>query len=129
MPIVIDASALAEVVLRTERAPAVEALFEGEDLLAPDLVNAEVLSVVRGLLRRGEIDDVTAGRAVGNLARAPVRRMTTTGLVTHMWILQSHVTPYDASYVALAARLGTPLLTLDSRLARAPGLGVELRTV
>lgn len=44
MPIVIDAAALAEVVGRTDRAPAVEAAFAGEDLVTPDLLNAEVLS-------------------------------------------------------------------------------------
>jgi predicted nucleic acid-binding protein len=38
VPVVVDCSALAEVVLRSERAAAVEALFEGESLVAPDLI-------------------------------------------------------------------------------------------
>ena len=44
------------------------------------------------------------------------------------WTLRNNVTYYDALYVALAARLGYPLLTADARLARAPGLpcAVEL---
>ena len=44
------------------------------------------------------------------------------------WTLRDNVTYYDALYVALAARLGYPLLTADARLARAPGLpcAVEL---
>ena len=44
------------------------------------------------------------------------------------WALRDNVTYYDALYVALAARLGYPLLTADARLARAPGLpcAVEL---
>lgn len=127
-PVVIDGSALAEVVLRSERAAAVEAQFEGDDLFAPDIVNAEVLSVVRGLLLRGLIDHETAERAVTNLAAAPVRRMTTGGLVAEIWSLHRNVTPYDACYVALARRLGAPLLTLDRRLARAPKLGIDVRT-
>lgn len=59
---------------------------------------------------------------------APVRRMTTSGLITQIWSLRRNVTPYDACYVALAKRLPAPLLTLDLRLARAPGLGVDVRT-
>ena len=44
------------------------------------------------------------------------------------WTLRDNLTYYDALYVALAARLGYPLLTADARLARAPGLpcAVEL---
>jgi len=62
MAIVIDASALAEVVVRSQRAPAVEAAFVGEDLVAPDLIGAEVLSVLRGWLLRSMIDETAAAR-------------------------------------------------------------------
>lgn len=31
-------------------------------------------------------------------------------------------------YIALAEALGVPLLTLDSRLARAPGIRCQVRT-
>lgn len=48
MPIVVDGSALAEVVLRSERAAGVEALFADEVLVAPDPIGAEILSVVGG---------------------------------------------------------------------------------
>ncbi|MDN5748608.1 MAG: type II toxin-antitoxin system VapC family toxin [Pseudonocardia sp.] len=109
MPVVVDASALAEVVLRTERAAVVEELIEDESLVAPDLIGAEVLSVE-------------------NLVGAPVRRMTTGPLVAAMWSLHANVTPYDASYVVLARMLDAPLVTLDERLIRAPGLPVVLRT-
>ncbi len=39
-----------------------------------------------------------------------------------IWELRGHVTCYDAWYVALAEYLKCPLVTLDGRLARAPGL-------
>lgn len=127
MWVVIDSSALAEVVVRTPRAALVADLFAGDDLAAPDLINAEVMSVVRGWLLRGVIDLATARRAVGNLATAPVRRMATDGLISAAWDMHQNLTPYDATYVALARRLGCPLLTLDHRLTRAPG--VDVRTV
>lgn len=126
MPIVVDGSALAEVVLRSERAAGIEALFGDEVLVAPDLVGAEVLSVVRGMLMRRLIDKEQADRAVENLAAAPVRRMTTEFVARDMWSLRSNVTPYDAGYVVLARALDAPLITLDARLARAPRLGVRL---
>lgn len=128
MPVVVDASALAEVVLRTERAAVVEELIEDESLVAPDLIGAEVLSVIRRALLRGLVDRAAAERAVENLAGAPVRRMTTGPLVAAMWSLHANVTPYDASYVVLARMLGAPLVTLDERLIRAPGLQVVLCT-
>lgn len=126
MPIVVDGSALAEVVLRTERAAGVEALFADEVLVAPDLVGTEVLSVVRGMLMRRLIDQEQADRAVENLAAAPVRRMTTEFLTRDMWAMRGNVTPFDGGYVVLARALDAPLITLDPRLARAPGLGVRL---
>jgi predicted nucleic acid-binding protein len=36
---------------------------------------------------------------------------------------------HDALYVALAVRLGVPLLTADARLSRAPSLACEIEMV
>jgi len=127
VPIVVDASALAEVVLRSERAASVETLLDDDVIVAPDIIGAEVLAVVRGLLMRGRIDEEIAARSVDNLASAPVRRMTTEHLVRNVWSYRSNLTPYDATYVTLARAVGAPLVSLDARLARAPGLGVEVR--
>lgn len=129
MTVVVDCSALAEVLLRSERAAGVEALLGDDMLVAPDLIDAEVLSVVRRALFRGLIDRAAADRAVENLVSAPVRRMTTEPLVPAMWAMSADVTPYDACYVALARALAAPLVTLDERLTRAPDLGIELRTL
>lgn len=38
-----------------------------------------------------------------------------------VWQLRDNVTVYDAAYVAVAELLGAELVTLDARLARAPG--------
>jgi predicted nucleic acid-binding protein len=38
-----------------------------------------------------------------------------------VWELRDNIAPYDAGYVALAERLGAPLVTCDVKLARASG--------
>jgi predicted nucleic acid-binding protein len=45
------------------------------------------------------------------------------------WQLRGDITYYDALYVALAAGLGAPLVTMDARLSRAPGLTCAIEVV
>ena len=52
-----------------------------------------------------------------------------TAFVKAAWSLRNNVTYYDALYVALAARLGVPLLTADKRLANAPGLPCAIEVI
>lgn len=44
------------------------------------------------------------------------------------WSLRENLTIYDAAYVGLAESLDTPLVTLDGRLGRAPGLRCVVQT-
>ena len=46
-------------------------------------------------------------------------------LASH-WGLRDNLTAYDAAYVALAEATGTPLLTLDRRIANAHGHHAEV---
>jgi len=43
--------------------------------------------------------------------------------------LRENLSAYDAAYVALAEALDAPLLTLDERLARAPGVRARVELV
>ncbi|HEX9405892.1 MAG TPA: type II toxin-antitoxin system VapC family toxin [Thermoanaerobaculia bacterium] len=43
--------------------------------------------------------------------------------------MRNNFTPYDAVYVALSERLGAPLLTADTRLARAVRLQTSVRVL
>lgn len=43
-----------------------------------------------------------------------------------VWQLRHNVTAYDAAYVAPAEFLDAPLLSLDLRLATAPGIGCRV---
>jgi predicted nucleic acid-binding protein len=129
MPAVVDASALVELLLQGERAPAVAQAVRGTEMTAPDVVDPEVLSVLRRMERTGEVRPERARQAVADLLDSPVRRYATLPLLPVVWELRGSVSAYDACYVALARALDCPLVTGDLRLTRAPGLGVPLVAV
>ena len=129
LPVVIDASALVELLLQRERAPAVLQAVGDTQMVAPDVINPEVLWALRRRERRGSLGADRARQAVEDLLDAPVHRFPTLPLLPAAWALRANVTAYDAYYVALARDLGCPLVTGDLRLSRAPWLGVPLITV
>lgn len=129
MPVVIDASALVDLVVQTDRAPAVAQAVGATDMVAPDVVNPEVLSALLRMERTGTLTPRRAVQAVDDLMDAPVRRFSTLPLLAEAWTLRANVSAADACYVVLARILRCPLVTADRKLSRAPGLGVPLITV
>jgi len=121
--IVVDASALLEVLLRTPAAQAVETRLLGsrQTLHAPHLLDIEVAQVVRRYAANGEIDRERGRAALADLADFPLRRYPHAFLLPRVWDLRNNLTAYDAVYVALAEALGAPLLTRDQRVAAAAG--------
>lgn len=99
----------------------VRARLRGESLLAPELLDLEVLSVLRGQIRAGAVDSRRAQLALTDLNDMPVRRAPHGPLLARCWELRDNITVYDAAYVALAEFADADLLTADRRLARAPG--------
>ena len=72
---------------------------------------------------RGEISATTAAEVLRAAPRLIDHRHTQTGLLaTAAWGLRKNLTFYDALYVALAAALDAPLVTLDRRMAGTSGL-------
>lgn len=118
---VLDASTIIEFLLRARHADTAEQyVFDpAERQAAPDLVNAEVLHVLRGLERGGAIDAATSAEAVETLMQLPIARFPTASLIDRAWALRDNFTAYDAMYVALAEAIETRLVTTDARLARA----------
>jgi predicted nucleic acid-binding protein len=121
--IVVDASALIEVLLRTPAANAVERhLFApGQTLHAPHLLDIEVAQVIRTYAARGEIDDARGRMALDDLGDLRMQRYPHDFLLPRIWALRNSITAYDAVYVALAEVLDAVLLTRDHRLAGAAG--------
>ena len=89
-------------------------------LHAPALLDIEVAHAVRRYAAAGELADEAAERALAALADLDVVRYTCELLLPLIWRLRHNLTAYDAAFVALAAVLDAPLVTLDARIARAP---------
>lgn len=100
--------------------------LSGEALAAPELIDIEVLSVVRGAIRRGDIDVRRAALAVDDLRDLPLARTRHSRLLTRCLEHRDNLTAYDAAYVALAEALSCALLTADGGLAAAPGVRCEI---
>ena len=98
-------------------------------MAGPDLLRAEVLSVLRRHLAAGRLSRAQADAAVGDLLDLPIRVFPTTRLLHRVWDARANLTAYDGCYVALAEVLGSPLLTADRRLAGAPGLRCPVELV
>jgi predicted nucleic acid-binding protein len=129
--IVVDASALLEVLLRTPAARAVERrLFDaGESLHAPHLIDLEAAQVLRRYAAAGQITAERGRTALDDLAALGVRRYPHDWLLNRVWQLRDNLTAYDAIYVALSEALDAPLLTRDRRLAAAAGHRAQVELV
>lgn len=122
--LVVDASAVAELLLRRPAGAAVERELRahGFDLHAPHLLDIEVISAVRRLVALEDATPERAGQAIADLLDLPLERYPHEPLVPRIWALRENFSSYDAAYVALAEAVcddGAPLLTADRRLARA----------
>lgn len=121
--IVVDASALLELLLRTHAASRVSArLFGPEEILvAPHLLDVEIAQVLRRYAAAGNLDEARAEEALQDLADMPIARYPHVALLPRIWELRHNMTAYDAAYVALAEALQGSLLTREEDLAHAPG--------
>jgi predicted nucleic acid-binding protein len=129
--IVIDASALLEVLLRTPSAKAIEKrlVVPDQTLHAPHLLDIEVAQVIRRYAANGDISSDRGRAALVDLADLPLQRYPHVLLLPRVWALRHNLTAYDAAYVALAEALDAVLLTRDKRLAATAGPRVRIELV
>ena len=99
-----------------------------QGVAAPALLPYEVASTLRRLSRLGVISLDTAALAHADLGALPIELFPYAPGAGRVWELRNNLTPYDASYVALAESLGAEVATLDRRLTRAPGARCSFRT-
>jgi predicted nucleic acid-binding protein len=121
--LVVDASVLV-VALGDDGADgdSARARLRDEELVAPELIDLEVVSVLGRQLSAGVLDARRAQFVVDDLRDLPMQRAPHRSLLTRCWELRDNLTAYDAAYVALAEALDSVLLTADTHLANAPGV-------
>ncbi len=129
--IVLDASALLELLLQTRLGTRVEArLFRDRDELhVPHLADVEVAQGLRRLVRGGEVSPDRAAEAIADLIDLDLHRHPHLDLLTRAWKLRENLTAYDAIYVALAEALAASIVTCDGRLAKAPGHHAHIEVI
>lgn len=119
---VLDASVVVSgLVVVDDRSAWAESQLVGETLVAPHLLPAEVVNILRRFVTAGLVSREIATQAVDDVSDLPITYYEADPLLPRVWALRDNLTSYDAWYVALAEALDAPLATLDLRLASAPG--------
>lgn len=127
---VVDACVVIEALTRggPVRDQALTVMSAGE-VMAPELLDVEVLHALRGLVRGGKFSPDEGILAVRTIGEWPILRRPHLPLIPRIWELRDNLTTYDATYVALAEALRCPLVTSDARLASAAGIRCEVEVI
>jgi predicted nucleic acid-binding protein len=120
--IVVDCSAIIDALTAPIDADPLRALLATEQLHAPDLIDYEVVSALRGMTRRGSLSTDRARDTLTDFDDLPLERWPSIDpLRRRIFELRDALSAYDAAYVALAEALNVRLVTRDARLARSTG--------
>ena len=125
--IVADASALVATLLSSDAGAGVRERFRGETVVAPHLADLEVLSALRR--QRSHLSARRLTVALETYRNLALVRFDHSPHLRRIWQLRDNLTAYDAAYVALAEALAVPLVTLDNRLANAPGTKAAVEVI
>ncbi len=115
--IVVDASAMVDLLVGSPLGDAVRSRLEGRELHAPAHFDAEVLSALGRLHRAGALSAIDVSRRLAQVAVAPIRRHDLASLLDGAWRLRHDTRLVDGLYVELASRLNAVLITTDRGLA------------
>lgn len=129
MSLIVDASVAVEFLLRTALGERAEQLFGDAVLAAPELLDVEVLAVLRREVLAGRLNAKRAAEALDDLRDWDVDRIAHRALLAHAWSMHGRVSGYDAFYVAAAHVRNAMLVTADGPLARAPSLGIAIQNI
>ena len=121
MTLVVDASVAIKWLVEEEGTAAADALRD-EHLVAPALIRVEVANVLRTIAARGSTPPATAADLFVLFQSAPMDIVDPDDALERraleLAITLAHPV-YDCLYLALAERMGAPMVTADSRFLRA----------
>lgn len=92
----------------------------------PALCDIEVAAAMRRAVRRGLVSTQRSSEAIDDYLDLPLTRHGHQSLLPRILELKDNFSAYDATYVALAERLGASLLTGDQHLVRAANTHTDL---
>ena len=122
MTFVLDASAVIDLLLRSDPGERIRAFLGTRDsvsLVTVSHLDAEVFSGLARLERAGDLTADEVSTLLDRLSQlAMVRAPITRELLEVAWSLRDNVSARDALYVAAAMALEVDLITTDQRLAR-----------
>jgi predicted nucleic acid-binding protein len=110
-------------------------LDASHDYIAPDLVFPEAGNAMWKKVRRGELSPDEAQHLVDDMSAVGMETVSMRALVSdaHKLAVAAGITVYDATYLALAVRLETQVITGDDKFARKlaahPLLAPHIRSV
>lgn len=123
MTLVLDASAVIDLLVRSDRGEQIRQLLThraDEDLATVAHLDAEVFSGLARTHRAGALGSDEVAELLRRLGDLAVTRLPITGaLLDAAWALRDNIAARDALYVAAARALRGELVTTDDRLARA----------
>jgi predicted nucleic acid-binding protein len=122
--VVVDASAMVDLLLGNEVGGAVRRRLAGHALHAPAHLDAEVLSALGRLHRGGDLEAEDVESMLRDLVAAPIQRHDVSDLLIGTWSRRHQLRLVDAVSVQLAVARGLPLVTTDRRLRSAPAVEV-----
>jgi predicted nucleic acid-binding protein len=117
--VVLDASAMVDLLLGGSIGAAVKERLHGERLHAPAHLDAEVLSALGRMQRAGVSSARQVSSRLTRLEVAPIERHPIVSLCRGAWDRRANLRVVDALYVELAARLDAPVITTDAGMAAA----------
>jgi predicted nucleic acid-binding protein len=126
---VCDASAIAALLLDSgPDGQWVTHTVESGEIAAPALVTYETANVIRKHELAGQISPDQSAQAHADLLDLAIELWPYDLLAARAWELRMNLSIYDATYVALAEITDLTLITLDKRLAKAPGTKCRIST-
>ncbi|MGH3680949.1 MAG: type II toxin-antitoxin system VapC family toxin [Natronosporangium sp.] len=125
--IVIDCSAVVDALTAVAGTDLLRARIAREELHAPQLLDYEVVSALRGLTLGGHLSPDRARDVLTDFDDLSIERWAAADPLRRRALqLRNSLSAYDAAYVALAESLTCPLVTRDARLGRSGGHAAQV---